>query len=135
MMGMGLREQVFFIWYYYFLERYFSELPTLEVEAILVTDVVAVVGERSLRYSVVAVVSESSAVVVVVEVGGSSAVVAVAIFWRRTSCLESVLWTTNCPLVLACCGLGTAVTFRGNSLLWIQSVFLCIIKYTHDYTQ
>jgi hypothetical protein len=33
---------------------------------------------------------------------------------RELSCSESVLWTTNCPLVLACCGLGTVVTFRGH---------------------
>ncbi len=33
---------------------------------------------------------------------------------RELSCSETVLWTTNCPLVLAYCGLGTAVTFSGH---------------------
>jgi hypothetical protein len=124
------------------------ELLTLKVEAILVTDVVAVVGEGSLRYSAVAVVGESSAVVVVVGgssavvvvvvivvvVGGSSAVV-VIVFWRRISCSESVLRTTNCPLVLACCGLGTSVTFCGHFFFGFKVYFLCLIKYTHDYPQ
>ncbi len=32
-------------------------------------------------------------------------------------CSESVLRTTDCPLVLACCGLGTAVTFSGHFTL------------------
>jgi hypothetical protein len=36
---------------------------------------------------------------------------------RELSCSETVLWTTNCPLVLACCGLGTAVTFSGHFTL------------------
>jgi hypothetical protein len=138
----GLRERVFFVQYYYFLERYFSELLTLKVEAILVTNVVAVVGEGSLRYSAVAEVGGSSVVVVVVGrssavvlvVGGSSTVVVVVVivFWRRISCSESVLWTTNCPLVLACCGLGTAITFCGHFYFRFKVYFLCLIKYTHD---
>jgi hypothetical protein len=55
---------------------------------------------------------------------------------REISCSESVLWTTNCPLVLAYSGLGD-----GGHFQWplytsrIQSVFLLIIKYTHDYPQ
>jgi hypothetical protein len=53
---------------------------------------------------------------------------------RELSCSESVLWTTNCPLVLACCGLGTVVTFCGHfhtvvTLRFrIQSVFLMLNK-------
>ncbi len=53
---------------------------------------------------------------------------------RELSCSESVLWTTNCPLVLACCGLGTVVTFSGHfrtvvTLQFrIQSVFLLFNK-------
>ncbi len=57
-------------------------------------------------------------------------------YFREISCSESVLWTTNCPLVLACNGprdsghfLRSLYTFR------IQSVFLLFIKYTHDYPQ
>ncbi len=68
----------------------------------------------------------------VVVVGGVS---------RELSCSESVLWRTNCPLILACCGLGTAVTFSGHFYtvvtlhFRIKSVFLLSIKYTHDYPQ
>ncbi len=36
---------------------------------------------------------------------------------RELSCSETVLWTTNYPLVLAYCGLGTAVTFSGHFTL------------------
>jgi hypothetical protein len=49
--------------------------------------------------------------------------------------------TTNCPLILACCGLGTVVTSSGHFhavvtfRFRIQSVFLLLIKYTHDYPQ
>jgi hypothetical protein len=52
--------------------------------------------------------------------------------WRLSgelSCSETVLWTTNCPLVLAYCGLGTAVTFwRLLYTFRIRSVFLLIHK-------
>jgi hypothetical protein len=60
----------------------------------------------------------------------SAEVVVVGGVFRELSCSESVRWTTNCPLVLACCGLGTVVTFSGHfytvvTLLFrIQSVFL-----------
>ncbi len=55
---------------------------------------------------------------------------------REISCLESVLWTTNCPLVLACNGLGDSGHFlRSLYTFRIQSVFLLFIKYTHDYPQ
>ncbi len=49
---------------------------------------------------------------------------------RELSCSETVLWTTNCPLALDCCDLGTVVTFSGHFYtvvtlhLRIQSVFL-----------
>ncbi len=53
---------------------------------------------------------------------------------REISCSESVLWTTNCPLVLACNGLGDGGHFlRSLYTFRIQSVFLLFIKYTHDY--
>ncbi len=53
---------------------------------------------------------------------------------REISCSESVLWTTNCPLVLACSGLGDGGHFQWSLYTFrIQSVFLLFIKYTHDY--
>jgi hypothetical protein len=52
---------------------------------------------------------------------------------RRLSCSESVLGTTNCPLVLAYSGLGTAVTFCGHIYFGFKVYFLRLIKYTHDY--
>jgi hypothetical protein len=53
---------------------------------------------------------------------------------REISCSESVLWTTNCPLVLACNGLGDSGHFLWSLYTFrIQSVFLLFIKYTHDY--
>ncbi len=62
--------------------------------------------------------------------GGSSRVS------REISCSESVLWTTNCPLVLAYSGLGDSGHFQWSLYTFrIQSVFLLIIKYTHDYPQ
>jgi hypothetical protein len=92
----------------------------LEVEIIsTLVAVVAVVGSCRGRRS-----SSSkrfySVEVVVVEGG----------VFRELSFSESVLWKTNCPLVLACCGLGTVVTFSGHFYtvvtlhLRIQSVFL-----------
>ncbi len=57
-------------------------------------------------------------------------------YFREISCSESVLWTTNCPLVLACNGLGDSGHFlRSLYTFRIQSVFLLFIKYTHDYPQ
>ncbi len=53
---------------------------------------------------------------------------------REVSCSESVLWTTNCPLVLAYSGLGDGGHFQWSLYTFrIQSVFLLFIKYTHDY--
>ncbi len=53
---------------------------------------------------------------------------------REISCSESVLWTTNCPLVLACRGLGDSGHFPWSLYTFrIQSVLLLFIKYTHDY--
>ncbi len=53
---------------------------------------------------------------------------------REISCSESVLWTTNCPLVLACSGLEDGGHFRWSLYTFrIQSVFSLFIKYTHDY--
>ncbi len=53
---------------------------------------------------------------------------------REISCSESVLWTTNCPLVLAYSGLGDSGHFQWSLYTFrIQSVFLLSIKYTHDY--
>jgi hypothetical protein len=53
---------------------------------------------------------------------------------REISCSESVLWTTNCPLVLAYSGLGNGGHFQWSLHTFrIQSVFLLFIKYTHDY--
>ncbi len=55
---------------------------------------------------------------------------------QEISCLESVLWTTNCPLVLAYSGLGDGGHFQWSLYTFrIQSVFLLFIKYTHDYPQ
>ncbi len=55
-------------------------------------------------------------------------------YFREISCSESVLWTTNCPLDLACNGLGDSGHFlRSLYTFRIQSVFLLLIKYTHDY--
>jgi hypothetical protein len=55
---------------------------------------------------------------------------------REISCSESVLWTTNCPLVLAYSGLGDGGHFQWSLYTFrIQSVFLLFIKYTHDYPQ
>jgi hypothetical protein len=55
-------------------------------------------------------------------------------YFREVSCSESVLWTTNCPLVLACNGLGDSGHFlRSLYTFRIQSVFLLFIKYTDDY--
>ncbi len=93
--------------------------------------VVVVVGGFS-AVVVVVVVGGSSAVVVVV-VGRSSAVVVVVVKRRRLYYSESVLLTTNCPLVLACCGLGMVVTFRGHFYFGCKVYFLCLIKYTLDY--
>ncbi len=44
---------------------------------------------------------------------------------RELSYSETVLWTTNCPLVLAYCGLGTAVTFSGHFTLLGFKVYFC----------
>ncbi len=53
---------------------------------------------------------------------------------QEISCSESVLWTTNCPLVLACSGLEDSGHFQWSLYTFrIQSVFLLFIKYTHDY--
>jgi hypothetical protein len=53
-----------------------------------------------------------------------------------SSISESVLWTTNCPLVLAYSGLGDGGHFQWSLYTSrIQSVFLLFIKYTHDYPQ
>jgi hypothetical protein len=55
-------------------------------------------------------------------------------YFRDLSCSESLLWTTNCPLVLACSGLGDSGHFPWSLYSFrIQSVFLLFIKYTHDY--
>jgi hypothetical protein len=55
-------------------------------------------------------------------------------YFREISCSESVLWTTNCPLALACNGLEDSGHFlRSLYTFRIQSVFLLLIKYTHDY--
>ncbi len=57
-------------------------------------------------------------------------------YFREISCSESVLWTTNCPLVLACNGLGDSGHFlRSLYTFRIQSVFLLFINHTHDYPQ
>ncbi len=57
-------------------------------------------------------------------------------YFREISCSESVLRTTNCPLVLACNGLGDSGHFLWSLYTFrIQSVFLLFIKYTHDYPQ
>jgi hypothetical protein len=103
-------------------------------------------GNDTSRIFLVLKVEIISTLVVVVVVGGLfrgrssscsgavySAVVVVGVS-RELSCSEYVLWTTNCPLVLACCGLGTVVTFGGHfhtavTLHFrIQSVFLTLNK-------
>ncbi len=78
------------------------------------------------RYSVVVVVGGFSAVL-----GSSNGKQEVLLFC--TSCPESVLQFTNCPLVLACCGLGTAVTFCGHFHFGFRVYFLYLIKYMRDY--
>ncbi len=53
---------------------------------------------------------------------------------REISCSEADLCRTNCPLVLACSGLGDGGHFQWSLYTFrIQSVFLLFIKYTHDY--
>jgi hypothetical protein len=53
---------------------------------------------------------------------------------REISCSEADLWATNCPLVLAYSGLGDGGHFQWSLYTFrIQSVFLLLIKYTHDY--
>jgi hypothetical protein len=47
---------------------------------------------------------------------------------RRLSCSESVLWTNNCPLVLAYSSLGTAVTFCGHFYFGFKVYFLMLNK-------
>ena len=103
------------------------------MEIILASVAVVVVG-------VVVVVAEiiSTLVVVVVgrggdylDTGSGSSSCRVS---QEISYSESVLWTTNCPLVLACNGLGDSGHFlRSLYTFRIQSVFLLFIKYTHDY--
>ena len=44
---------------------------------------------------------------------------------REISCSESVLWTTNCPLVLACNGLGDSGHFCGHFTLLGFKVYFC----------
>jgi hypothetical protein len=103
------------------------------VEIILIMKVVVeAVGGLS-RYSAVGVVGGSSAVVVVVGgssavilvvvvVGGSSAVVVVVVVVEE-ALLIGVCSVDNCPLVLASCGLGTAVTFCGHFYLVFKVYF------------
>jgi hypothetical protein len=107
-------------------------------------NIIVILGNDTSRVSLilkVETVSTPVVAVVVVVVGlcrgrGSScsrrfysAVVVVGVS-RELSCSEPVLWTTNCPLVLACCGLEAVVTFSGHfhtvvTLHFrIQSVFL-----------
>ncbi len=94
---------------YYFLERYFSILSKSEGR-----------GYRGVG-------SSSSS-------GGNSGSSSGSNYSREISCSESVLWTTNCPLILACTGLGDSGHFlRSLYTFRIQSVFLLFIKYTHDY--
>jgi hypothetical protein len=106
----------------------------VEVVGVLIVVVVAVV---------VVVVSEVAAEIIstLVEVGRggdyldtSSGSSSRDYYFREISCSESVLWTTNCPLVLACSGLGDSGHFTWSLYSFrIQSVFLLFIKYTHDY--
>jgi hypothetical protein len=100
------------------------------VEVILASVVVVVV---------VVVVVEIISTLVAVAIGrggdcldtGSSSCCRV---YREISCSESVLGTTNCPLVLACSGLEDGGHFQWSLYTFrIQSVFLLFIKYTHDY--
>jgi hypothetical protein len=57
---------------------------------------------------------------------------------RKFSCFgplgpESVQQLTNCPLVLACCGFRTVVTFCGHFYFGFRVYFLYLIKYMRDY--
>ncbi len=105
----------------------------------LIVVVVVVVAE--VVVVVVEVVVEIISVLVTVGRGGdyldtSSGSSSSRDYFREISCLESVLWTTNCPLVLACNGLRDSGHFlRSLYTFRIQSVFLLFIKYMHDYPQ
>jgi hypothetical protein len=114
---------------YYFLwndtSRYY---PVLRVEVILALVAVVVV------VVVAVVVVEIISTLVAVGRGGdyldtgsgSSSSCRVS---REISCSESVLWTTNCPLVLAYSGLGDGGHFQWSLYTFrIQSVFFAIHK-------
>ncbi len=108
----------------------------MEVIGALVAVVVVVVA----RIVVVVVVARTISILVTVGRGGdyldTSSGSSSRDYSREISCSESVLWTTNCPLVLACNGLGDSGHFlRSLYTFRIQSVFLLFIKYTHDYPQ
>jgi hypothetical protein len=108
-------------------------LTAVVVAAVVVVVVVVVVVMR--------VVAEIISILVAVGRGGdyldtSSGSSSSGGYFREISCSESVLWTTNCPLVLACNGLGDSGHFLWSLYTFrIQSVFLLFIKYTHDYPQ
>jgi hypothetical protein len=101
------------------------------VEIISTPVVVVVVGVLEVEIISTPVVV---VVVVVLEVEIISTPVVEVVVSRELSCSESVLWTTNYPLVLACCGLEAVVTFSGHfhtvvTLHFrIQSVFLFFNK-------
>ncbi len=107
----------------------------------LVVAVVVVVVIVVITRIVAVVVARIASILVAVEGGGdyldtSSGSGSNRDYSREISCSESVLWTTKCPLVLACNGLGDSGHFlRSLYTFRIQSVFLLFIKYTHDYPQ
>ncbi len=120
--SMGLGGRVYFIQYYWFWEWYFSRLSGSEGRNYLDTS-----GRRSSSSRRLFRSSSSSSRRLFRGSSSSSNE-------RELSCSEFVLWTTNCPLVLACCGLEAVVTFRGHhhSVVTlgfrIQSVFLMLNK-------
>ncbi len=100
--------------------------------------VAVVVAAVVVRIIAVVVVARIVSILVVEERGGdyldTSSGSSSRDYSREISCSESVLWTTNSPLVLARNGLGDSGHFLWSLYTFrIQSVFLLFIKYTHDY--
>jgi hypothetical protein len=122
------------IQYYFFWNDTSQFFLVLKVEIILTPVVAVVVVVVAVIVVVVAGIISTRVIVVAVGRGGDylDTCCSSSRRWRLSrelSCSETVLWTTNCPLVLAYSGLGTAVTFRWSLYTFrIQSVFLLIHK-------
>jgi hypothetical protein len=101
---------------YYFLNDTSRYCRSLKVEVIWALIAVVVVAEVVVVVVVVAkVVAEIISILVAVGRGGdyldTSSGSSSRDYFQEISCSESVLWTTNCPLVLACNGLGDSGHF------------------------